>query len=248
MGQRKKPMSILSQLPISFVFIIVILLCGCAPVCKSQRAEPRSKIRKVRPTQTAPRANIAQTVAALQPLLRPGDIVFIGIPNPLFHHVADATNCPATHVGIAFNDPGQGWVVAESAVPLSKITRLDKFIAHSEGGWCTVRRLKEGLTEAQVRALRAECDARMGVLYHTGFRYESHRQFCSKFVYDVYLNALNVRVGKIETFSDLLDRNPKAGVFVWKCWFLGRIPWNRLTVTPASQYESPLLETVWPPA
>lgn len=234
----------MNTLPLSFLFILVTLLCGCAPVCSGKHRSffggngPGFHRRKF-----AGKATKASRYSHLP--LRSGDIIFIAIPNPLFRHVANATHCPATHVGIVFDDPVKGWVVAESAVPISKITSLEKFIARSNDGWCVIRRLKSGITESEVRRLRAECDARMGVVYHPGFRYESRRLFCSKFVYDVYRNALGISVGKIETFSALLSRVPNASLAFWKCWFFGRIPWNRLTVTPASQFESDLLETVW---
>ena len=185
-----------------------------------------------------------QSSLPLEIPVRSGDIIFIAIPNCLFNKVSKVTQCPANHVGIIFDDPDRGWVVAESAVPLSRYTSLEKFIARSDNGWFTIRRLKTGLTESQAEQLRAQCNARMGIVYHTGFRYESHRMFCSKFVYDVYLGAVGVKIGELETFSHLLDRNPEAGLTFWRVWFFGRIPWSRLTITPASQFESSLLETV----
>jgi hypothetical protein len=234
----------MNTLPLSFLFILATLLFGCVPVCSSKRRLFRGGTGRIlRPP--SPANDAAQNAPGPKPPVRSGDIIFIAIPNPLFRHVADATGCPANHVGIVFDDPSRGWVVAESAVPISKTTPLEKFIARSNNGWCVIRRLKSGVKESQVQTLRAECDARMGVVYHPGFRYESRRLFCSKFVYDVCWNALGVSVGKIETFSALLSHTPTAGLTFWKCWFFGRIPWNRLTVTPASQFESDLLETVW---
>lgn len=236
----------INQLPLSFVFMLAILLCGCAPLCSSKRNAASRRLPIARPPLTNPNAGLSKdNTLRTHAGLRSGDIIFIAIPNPLFSHVSAATGCPATHVGIVFNDPAKGWVVAESAVPLSKITPLDKFIARSADGWCVIRRLKLGLTDAQVRALRTECDARMGVLYHPGFRYESDRLFCSKFVYDVYESALGIHVGELETFSELLHRRPESSLTFWKVWFFGRIPWNRITVTPASQFESARLKTVW---
>jgi len=177
--------------------------------------------------------------------IRSGDIVFIAVPNYLFRQVSTATQCPANHVGIIFHDAKKGWLVAESSVPLSRYTTLEKFMARSDGGWCVIRRLRTGLTDSQVAALRAQCDARMNMVYHTGFRYESHRMFCSKFVYDVYRSALGIDVGELETFEHLLDRNPQASLAFWRVWFFGKIPWDRITVTPASQFESGLLKTAW---
>jgi len=181
--------------------------------------------------------------------LQSGDLLFTRIPNPVFRHVAAATGSPTSHVGIAFRDPDGSWLVAEGAVPLSRFTPLQRFIERSEDGWCVVKRLRGGLDVAQVTALRQACTARMGRLYHTGFRYDTpHRQFCSQLAHDAYLDALGVTLGRVESFGDLLQRQPHAALGFWRLWFFGRIPWSRRTVTPASLLDSPALHTVWQPA
>src|SRR5215472_6567720 len=153
--------------------------------------------------------------------LRAGDLIFTSIPNPLYRRVARATGSPASHVGVVFADPAHGWIVAESTFPFAKYSALEKFVARSDSGWFTVRRLKGGLRPAQVEALRRECDARMGMLYHLGFRYASSRQFCSKLVYDAYLAATGMRIGELESFSTLLQRRPQTSQMFWRFWFFG---------------------------
>lgn len=176
--------------------------------------------------------------------LKSGDILFVSTPAYLYRKVAQATGSPASHVGIAFEDPRRGWLVAESAVPLSRYSPLRRFLRRSDRGWFAVRRLPRELTAAEVVALRAACDRRMGLWYHTGFNYESRRMFCSKFVHEVYREALGLEIGTVETFGELLRRNPEEGLGFWKLWFFGRIPWARRTVTPASQLCSPALRNV----
>ncbi len=176
--------------------------------------------------------------------LQNGDIVFIATRGFLFRKVARATGSKASHVGIAFNDPQRGWVVAESAVPRSRYSPLERFLARSDERWFVVRRLGRELTMEEVQKLRAACDARMGQWYHTGFKFDSARMFCSKFVHEAYREALGLDIGTVETFSELLHRNPEEKLGFWKWWFFGRIPWARRTITPASQLESPLLRTV----
>ena len=177
--------------------------------------------------------------------LKSGDIVFVATPNPLYRRVARATGSRASHVGIVFEDPQAGWVVAESAVPVCRYRLLNKFLGRSDDDWFVVRRLKRELTAVEVAALRAACDARMGRWYHLGFKYESKRMFCSKFVHEVYQQALGIDIGEVETFSELLRRNPQESLGFWKLWFFGFIPWQRKTVTPASQMQSERLKTVW---
>ena len=51
--------------------------------------------------------------------------------------------------------------------------------------------------------------------------------------------ALCIPMGEIETFGELLNSNPNAKLTFWKFWFLGSIPWERKTVTPASLWHHP---------
>lgn len=186
----------------------------------------------------------AKTVQTL-PSPRNGDVIFSRIPNLLYRKVAEATGSPTSHVGILFGDGQGGWLVAESKVPFARYSTLQNFLSRSAGGWHVIRRPRQGLNEEQVAALRAACDARIGTLYHSGFRYESRRTFCSKFVHEVYREALGIKVGRIETFAELLAQQPATALAFWKIWFFGRIPWQRTTVTPASQLVCDSLETVW---
>ncbi len=178
-------------------------------------------------------------------MLEPGDILFTVIPNFLYRRVANATGSLTSHVGVAFFDRYAGWQIAESGVPTVRYSPIADFIARSDKDSLIVRRLRDGLSTTDAKALRNECDARMGILYHLGFNYESPRQFCSKFVYDTYLAALGVEIGTLESFRTLLDKQPETSLFFWRLWFLGRIPWTRLTITPASQLLSDKLTTVW---
>jgi hypothetical protein len=178
-------------------------------------------------------------------LLQPGDLVFISVINPLYLHVAAATRSQATHVGIAFRDDQQGWVIAESTIPFAKITPLDKFLARSLGGWVAVRRLRDGLSSEQVVQLRAACDSQMGKLYEFGFDYDSPRLFCSKLAYEAYRHATGIEVGELEAFSDLLQKYPGQSYRFWQFWFFGRIPWSRRTVTPASQLYSTKMTAIY---
>jgi Permuted papain-like amidase enzyme, YaeF/YiiX, C92 family len=176
--------------------------------------------------------------------LQIGDIVFIRVANFLYRRVADATMSWTSHVGMIHRRDGDDWLVAESAVPRSRYCPLRRFIRRSEAGRCAILRLKSPLDAQAQKRLQEEAARRMGQWYHLGFNLDSRHQFCSKFVYEVYRDALGVHVGTIESFRELLHRNPVSPLAFWRIWFLGRIPWERRTITPGSQYQSDLLETV----
>lgn len=176
--------------------------------------------------------------------LKEGDVVFIATANALYRRVARDTNSLASHVGILFADGNGGWEVAESTFPVAKYTPLNEFLDRSDNGWFCIRRLKDEIKAEQIVALRAQCDQRMGIPYHAGFNYESRKLFCSKLVYEVFRDVLGIEVGELETFRELLSKKQDPSLFFWRLWFFGFIPWQRLTVTPASQMISKRLLTV----
>lgn len=179
------------------------------------------------------------------PPLEIGDIVFTCVAAFLFENISRASLCWSNHVGIIVGYDGSDYVVAESRVPLSQTTSLTKFVNRSHHNHVAIKRLKQPLTDRQKLAICSQVPSRLNIFYHTGFKYDSKRQFCSKFVYEIYKAAVNIELGKIETFSQLLQTNPKADLIFWKLWFFGKIPWQRRTVTPASLWYCPKLETIY---
>jgi hypothetical protein len=177
-------------------------------------------------------------------ILQPGDIVFINIKNYLYKQVAKTSLSWTSHVGIVCEKDGE-FVVAESALPRVTYCSLEKFMKRSDQGMFAARRLKGGVNKYQLEAMSKSMSSKMGLLYHLGFNYDSKRQYCSKFVYDVYKDSTGLEVGELETFGDVLKKNPDTSVWFWRLWFFGRLPLKRRAVTPASQYESKLLETVY---
>ena len=184
------------------------------------------------------------TIRSTDADLRDGDLVFIAIDNFLYRRVARATKGWTSHVGIVFKE-SRDWVVYESTIPTARVTPLETFIDRSTAGTFAVRRLAAGLSEIDARALRREAERHLGKLYHLGFDLDSRRQFCSKLVYQSYLDAVGIEVGRVETARDLVTANPQESLTFWRLWFLGRIPWSRRVITPQSQYEDPNFYTVF---
>lgn len=177
--------------------------------------------------------------------LQIGDIVFIRIDNFIFNHVAKATLSWTNHVGIIVGFKDDEYWVAESTIPFSQIIPLSKFIARSKEGSFVISRLKHPLnTNQKIKIIQAS-KKRMGIFYDTGFNLKSRGQFCSRFVYEVIKESTGIELGQVEDFNSLLHHNPDYGLGFWKIWFLGLIPWQRLTVTPASQFNSNQLDLIY---
>ena len=183
--------------------------------------------------------------ALLSNHLAVGDVVFIRVNAKPFREVASATNSWTNHVGVVIATNGTEPEIAESTFPFSRATTLSKFVARSEHGRYAVARLKAELTPEQQVRIATAAQKRFGIFYDTGFDLHSKRQFCSRFVREVLAEATDVQVGEVETFANLLARNPNTNLHFWKIWYFGHIPWQRETVTPASLLTSPNLQLVY---
>jgi hypothetical protein len=173
-----------------------------------------------------------------------GDIVFTRIRGPIFTRVATTTQSWTSHVGIIVDYRRGDWVVAESGIPFVRRTPLRKFLGRSADQRFSIRRLKDEPNDEEKRAMLAFADSQIGRPYALGFDLKSRKTFCSKFVHDVIYACTGQSIGEIETFEQMLHRNPHASLAFWRVWFFGFIPWQRTTITPASELDSPLLKTV----
>lgn len=173
--------------------------------------------------------SICSTVASH---LNEGDLIFLDMDNVIFEQVAVATQTWTSHVGIAVYE--EGWFVAESALLQSRRTPLCDYLDRTQDQRLEVRRLKKYLSVQEIYILKDYLESQMGLFYDTGFNYDSQQLFCSKLVYDTFQN-IDVEVGQIKTFKQVLDENPEGSLTFWKVWFLGSIPWDRRTVTPKDQ-------------
>jgi hypothetical protein len=182
---------------------------------------------------------------ALAAMLSTGDVIFIRVGVRLFREVATATGSWTNHVGIVVENANGRIVIAESTFPRSRVTTLDRFLARSEGGRVAVARLRRALTSEEQKRLLHASRGRLGIWYDTGFDLHSRRQFCSRFVHEVLAEATGLAVGEAQCFDELLAQQPAAALGFWRLWYLGRIPWQRKTITPASVLVSPHLDVLF---
>jgi hypothetical protein len=185
------------------------------------------------------------SVTVLASDMRVGDLVFIRVGARPFLEVANATSSWTNHVGIVVDTSGAEPVIGESTFPLSRRTPLSRFIARSVGARVAITRLASEPTSEQRLQVAVSAGRRLGIPYDTGFDLHSRRQFCSRYVREVLLEATGQSIGEIETFSELLAKQPGANLGFWRAWYFGSIPWERRTVTPASVLRSPTLRTLF---
>lgn len=192
-----------------------------------------------------PPAVLANPAESRAPALQVGDLVFIRVSARPFLEVAAATGSWTNHVGIVVDTTGPEPLLAESTFPRSRHTPWSEFVARSEAGRVAVMRLDAPLSATQRQAVTQAARQRLGVHYDTGFDLYSRGQFCSRFVREVLWEATGTTVGEVESFRTLLRRQPDAQLGFWRLWYLGSIPWQRQTVTPASVLASRGLHKVF---
>lgn len=184
-----------------------------------------------------------EACAAAEASVAEGDLIFLDLPDYVWRQVAKSTNSWASHVGVVFRDKHGQWIVAESAVPFSKEDSLCHYLKGSSRYNFEVRRLKSSLTASEVERMRSASASMLFKLYDLGFDFDSDKLFCSKFAYLVY-QSIGVEIGQIQTLKQLLEENPNGPVEFWKIWFLGNIPWERRTISPASELRDAKFYTV----
>ncbi|MDR1162875.1 MAG: YebB family permuted papain-like enzyme [Candidatus Accumulibacter sp.] len=186
-----------------------------------------------------------ETVSRLGKKMRVGDVVFIQNRIYPFQRVGVATRSWTNHVGVVVDVSGEEPIVAESTFPTARRTTLSRFVGKSKAGRVAISRLDKVLSEEEQRKIVDASQKRLGIFYDTGFDLNSENEFCSRFVREILAESTGTAVGEVETFAELLSRNPEAGLGFWRLWFFGRIPWNRQTVTPASLLRDPRFHTVF---
>lgn len=183
--------------------------------------------------------------AQTRKFVQEGDVIFLELDSQVFQRVARASGGWASHVGVAVWDATLNeMVVAHSTIPRVAKWNLCDFLHHAKDDHFSVKRQSVRLQDVGSDHVIVNVDPAWGTFYHTGFKFYSWREFCSKYVWKVYRRTFGIDVGKLETIGDLmknLEGSPfeKSDREFWNYWYFGRIPLNRVTITPYSQFVDP---------
>lgn len=188
-------------------------------------------------------AKKAESCPLKQVDLKVGDIVFIEVSSYVFQRVSVAQGGWMNHVGIIVEENGE-LKVAESTVPWVKIGDICTYNERSKNLRFEVKRVYQELMMAEEKALYLLAKDLKRTLYDTGFDYESSRQYCSKFVRHLVAEIMGVDLGQKQKLSELYKDQDDSELAFWKVWYGGKIPWERVTVTPKSLYDDSQLTTV----
>ena len=173
-----------------------------------------------------------------------GDIIFHTGKSGQSMAVQLATHSKFSHVGIIFNTP-KGLMVYEAVQPV-RITPINKFIARGVDGVYTVRRLKDAdevLTEEAIAKMLAVGNKNIGMDYDPYFEWNDDRIYCSEYVWKIYNQALNLKIGELQELRNF-DLKHAEVQKTMKVRYGDNIPYDEQVVSPAAMFESDLLETV----
>jgi len=180
-------------------------------------------------------------VARADTSLRDGDIIFHTSRSAQSAAIHRATHSRYSHVGLVLYRDGKPYVF--EAIATVRYTPLANWIARGDGGRYVVRRLKAGLTTAQAKKLRSSAEKHANKPYDLYFEWSDDRIYCSELVWKAYRDAVGIELGvrqKLREF-DLSDPVVKAKMHER---YGTKVPLDEPVISPAAQFESPLLETV----
>lgn len=180
----------------------------------------------------------------IESTLHIGDVVFIRVSIPPFTKISQSTMSWTNHVGIVTATKPEV-IISESRVPFSSEAKFSDFVSRSENGRVAITRAKKAITLDHEQKIQKAAKKRLGIYYDTGFSLESTGQFCSRYVHEVLNEGADISIGKVQTLKDLLAENPKGDTAFWKAWFFGNIPWDRKTITPASELRDSKMQVIF---
>lgn len=185
-------------------------------------------------------AGCQQTTAATPPVvLQDGDILFQSLPHgDLVDAIEGATGSPFSHCGIA-HQTDHGWVVIEAIGPV-KETKLSVWIGHGRRGRYTVYRLREAYRDC-IPAMITAAKKYLGRPYDIHYEMDDKKIYCSELIYKAFKRASGEELGQLVALGKL---NWGPHVRVIEAIEHGRVPLERMMITPRSVSEAEQLELV----
>jgi len=175
------------------------------------------------------------------PAVKDGDIVFQTSKSSQSLAIQHATHSHYSHMGIVFLRHGQAYVYEASATV--RYTPLAKWIAHGRHRKIVIKRLRSGLSPAQVKRLRAAARDFAGKPYDLTFEWSDSRIYCSELVWKIYDRALGIHIGKLQRLREFDLSDPVVRDKMQERYG-NNVPLDEQVISPAAMFVSPLLVRV----
>jgi hypothetical protein len=188
-------------------------------------------------------ATLVSVAASSQslPEVMDGDIIFQTSRSSQSLAIEKATHSRYSHMGVIFKRDGKPYVLEASATV--RFTPLNEWIARGKDGAYVVKRLRTGLTQAQIDKLRKAARPLEGRSYDLTFEWSDARIYCSELVWKIYDRALDVKIGKLQRLADF-DLSDPAVRAKMKERYGSAVPMDETVISPGVMCDSPLLQVV----
>lgn len=173
-----------------------------------------------------------------------GDLIFHTSRSAQSKAIQLATKSRYSHCGIIYQENGE-YFVFEAVQPVSS-TPLQKWIARGEGGHFVVKRLRNAdqvLTPATLAKMKQAGNKLTGKDYDLYFEWSDDKIYCSELIWKVYQQATGLEIGELEQLKDF-DLTAKPVQDKMKERYGNKIPYQEKVISPASMFQSELLETI----
>ena len=174
-----------------------------------------------------------------------GDIIFQTSKSGQSKAIQLATGSKYSHMGIIYKQDNDCFVY--EAVQPVKLTPLNEWIKRGEEGHYVIKRIKNSqnlLTPAALTKMKQIGEKYAGKDYDLYFEWSDSRIYCSELVWKIYKEAIGLEIGELGKLSDfnLTDKAVKQKLIER---YGDNIPKDELVISPASMFNSNLVETVF---
>ena len=174
-----------------------------------------------------------------------GDIIFQTSKSGQSKAIQLATGSKYSHMGIIYKQDNDCFVY--EAVQPVKLTPLNEWIKRGEEGHYVIKRIKNSqnlLTPAALTKMKQIGEKYAGKDYDLYFEWSDSRIYCSELVWKIYKEATGLEIGELGKLSDfnLTDKAVKQKLIER---YGDNIPKDELVISPASMFNSNLVETVF---
>lgn len=182
---------------------------------------------------------------AQSPGFQDGDIIFQVSLSSQSKAIQLATASKYSHCGIVYRE-GDVLQVYEAVGPV-KLTPLEEWVKHGEGQKFVLKRLKSAdhlLTPLAIQKMKSVGQRFLGKPYDLAFEWSDKKIYCSELVWKIYQEGIGVSVGSIEHLKDFDLTHPVVRQKLLERYG-SKIPLEEEVVSPASIFDSEILETIF---
>jgi hypothetical protein len=171
---------------------------------------------------------------------REGDILFQSLPdNPLAAAIVGVSSSPLSHCGVVAKIEN-GWVVLEAIGPVQE-TPLDKWIARGRSSYFVAFRILPPYDAAIPRFL-SSARSYLGRPYDNLYELDDEKIYCSELIYKAFEAATGKPLGEAKPLGEL---NWKPHQEFIKEVTGGKLPLERIIITPVALSEAPELQKIY---